>query len=84
MNFTIGLDQSGGNDFQLHVLTSEMARNNTSLNNAIILDCYSWDAVLLKVKEILEQCRGDNWEEICSKLSKRMDWEYENYQPYSS
>ncbi len=84
MNFIIGIDQSGGNDFQLHVLTSEMARNRTSLDNAIILDYYSWDAVLLKVNEILEQCRGDNWEEICSKLSKHTAWEYENYQPYSS
>ncbi|MGC3835272.1 Imm8 family immunity protein [Moritella viscosa] len=56
MNFTIGLDQSGGNDFQLHVLTSDMVTSNTSLSNAIVLDCYAWDAVLLKVNAILDQC----------------------------
>lgn len=84
MNFTIGLDQSGGNDFQLHVLTSDMVTSNTSLSNAIVLDCYAWDAVLLKVNAILDQCSGENWEEISNKLSKHMAWEYENYQTYSS
>jgi hypothetical protein len=84
MNFTIGLDQSGGNDFQLHVLTSDMVASNTSLSNAIVLDCYTWDTVLLKVNAILDQCSGENWEEISIKLSKHMAWEYENYHTYSS
>jgi hypothetical protein len=84
MNFTIGLDQSGGNDFQLHVLTSDMVTSNTSLSNAIVLDCYAWDAVLLKVNAILDQCSGENGEEISNKLSKHIAWEYENYQTYSS
>jgi len=84
MNFTIGLDQSGGNDFQLHVLTSDMVTSNTSLSNAIVLDCYAWDVVLLKVNAILDQCSGENWEGISNKLSKHMAWEYENYQTYSS
>jgi len=83
MNFTIGPDQKGGDNFQLHILTTEMAQSKTSLTHAIILERYSWDAVLLKVNEILNQSKGEHWDTISTKLSKHMAWEFEDYQPYN-
>lgn len=81
MNFTIGPDSQGGNNFQLHVLTSNMLNNGTSLKSAVVLEDYSWDALLEKIDEIIELCSGSDWEEVCSKMANHMDWEYDNYQP---
>ncbi|WP_426370033.1 Imm8 family immunity protein [Pseudocolwellia sp. HL-MZ7] len=83
VNFTIGPNRKGGDNFLLHVVTTEIAQSNQSLANAVILDSYSWDAVLLKVNEILNQSSGENWNIISTKLSKRMAWEFEDYQPYN-
>ncbi|MEL0660025.1 Imm8 family immunity protein [Psychromonas arctica] len=83
VNFTIGPDHRGGDNFQLRVLTTDMAQSVTSLANAIILERYSWDAVLLKVKEMLNQSKGESWDIMSDKLSKYMAWEFENYQPYN-
>jgi len=84
MNFTIGPDKRGGDNFQLHVLTTEMVMPETSTANAIVLERYSWDALIQQVNKILEQCQGETWDIISSKLAKYMEWEFDNYQPYKA
>ncbi|WKY60117.1 Imm8 family immunity protein [Vibrio sp. SNU_ST1] len=82
VNFVIGPDQKGGDSFQLNVLTTKMAQSKKPIANTIMLDSYSWNAVLLKVNEILKQCSGENWDVVSSKLSKHMAWEFEDYKVY--
>ena len=82
MNFTIGQDMKGGDNFQVHIITPNNLKGKNSDKHAIVLNEYSWLYVLSAVDNMLEKCQGSNWSEISEKLSKLMYWEFENYQPY--
>lgn len=81
MNFTIGYDQGGGDNFLLHVVSPINLQGPESDKYAIVLTEYSWNLVLERVNNILEKCHGNNWSEISEKLSNHMYWEFENYKP---
>ena len=48
---------------------------------ALIVEEYSWTAVMAAVSEILQQVEGPDWHSIAMALSARFYWEFENYQP---
>lgn len=81
INLTIGLDgDSGGNNFQLHILTTQTVKNHKGKKKySIVLKEYSWEQVLQSVDRILSDCVGYDWHDISAKLSERMQWEYEGY-----
>jgi len=81
MNFTIGYDQRGGDNFQLHVVSPRNLRGPKSDQYSIVINEYSWKSVLEKVNNILKQCHGSDWSDISDKLSKYMYWEFDNYKP---
>jgi len=81
MNFTIGLDQNGGDNFQVRVVTPSNLRGEESGQYAIILNSYSWTAVISSIEVMLEQCQDIGWSGISNQLSKLMYWEYQDYQP---
>lgn len=83
MNFTIGYDKKGGDNFQLHVITPNNLQGPDSAKYAIVLNNYKWESVLAEVNKILGLCHGSDWEEVSAKLAKYMSWEFENYQPYT-
>ncbi len=82
MNFTIGPDSEGGDNFQVRIVTPNNLHGKDSAKHAIILNEYSWPQVIVEVESILEQCLGINWAGVSEQLSQFMYWEYENYQPY--
>jgi len=82
MNFTIGPDMKGGDNFQVHVVTPNNLHGKDSDKHSIVLGEYSWSSVLATVESMLEDCQGSNWSEISEKLSQLMYWEFENYLPY--
>lgn len=82
MNFTIGSDSKGGDNFQVRVATPNNLRGNNAAYHAIILNEYVWPKVLSAVEAILGQCQDPNWEDITRQLSQLMYWEFENYTPY--
>jgi hypothetical protein len=82
MNFTIGPDDTSGDNFQAHVMTTAQIGRTTSTQYAIILESYSWARLLAEVEKILGQCQGKDWVEISGKLSHFMYWEFQDYRPY--
>lgn len=83
MNFTIGYDKKGGDNFQLHVVTPNNLQGPDSAKYAIVLNSYKRELVLAEVNKILGLCHGSDWEEVSDKLATYMNWEFENYQPYT-
>ncbi|RYV01200.1 hypothetical protein SOPP22_16735 [Shewanella sp. OPT22] len=82
MNFTIGLSNSvGGDNFLVRIATYNNIELTESIDHTILLDEYSFPQVLSEVDDLLSKCQGNNWEEISSKLSKYMHWEFQDYQP---
>lgn len=82
VNFTIGPDFKGGDNFQVRIVTPNNLRGKDSAKHAIILNEYSWSKVLDAVEAMLEQCQDISWIGISEQLSQLMYWEYDNYQPY--
>ena len=82
MNFIIGPDDEGGDNFQVRIVTPNNLHGKNSAKHAIILDEYSWPKVIAAVEAILEQCQGINWAGVSEQLSQLMCWEYEDYKPY--
>ena len=82
MNFTIGPDMKGGDNFQVRIVTPNNLSGKNSSKHAIVLNEYSWPNVVEAVDVLLENCKGLNWSEISEQLSRHMYWEFENYQPY--
>ena len=81
MNFTIGPDIKGGDNFQIHIVTPNNLQGKNADKYALVIRNYSWPVVLNNIENILENCQGENWSEVSEKLSQLMYWEFENYQP---
>jgi hypothetical protein len=80
----IGFPDSGGADlFYVDVMTPQ-AINNHNLGRQlsqrrIIVNPYSWEAVIEAVRAILECCAGDDWSQQSALLAMHFSWEFENY-----
>lgn len=80
-------DQQGADLFYVHVL-SEAAALQLDIdrikrrNKEIIVEDYSWSAVMSEVDQILRKVEGASWNEIARKLGQSFDWEFEKYRPH--
>src|SRR5689334_16825352 len=81
MTFTIGPDQTGGDNFQVHIVTPNNLRGANAGKYAIVINYYEWSSVLDEVEKILDSCRGTDWREIAENLAKSLHWEFEDYKP---
>jgi hypothetical protein len=79
INFTIGIRPPSGDNFILHIVTP----NNLELLNrySLVIDAFDLKKILTHVHQILEKCKGDDWQEISNQLSQFFEWEFENYRP---
>lgn len=82
MNFTIGPDNKGGDNFQVRVATPNNLHDKHSAKHTIILNEYTWPKVIAAVEGMLEQCQDVSWADISEQLAQLMYWEFDNYQPY--
>jgi hypothetical protein len=83
----IGLAGSQGADmFYVRVLSGAAARQldarELARQKKIVVEDYSWGAVIRAVDGILREIDGSSWDEIAQKLSQKFDWEFENYRAY--
>ena len=46
---------------------------------SLIIDTFSWEQVEAALEKLLSHCSGRDWAEVTDKLTKVLDWEYENY-----
>ena len=75
-------DYSEEDNFEVWVTTSQgLKENSNNLNlingKKIILEEYSWDNLTKAIDNILEDCKGEDWNEISGKLAKHFYWEYD-------
>jgi len=78
-------DSDGADYFYVDVLTPQ-AINHLNLGKRlsqrkIIVNPYTWEAVLESVRATLERCAGENWSQQSTLLAKCFSWEFENYRP---
>jgi hypothetical protein len=86
LTLTIGEPGSvGADDFQVCVATpaglkSQLGRRSRPRGSgevkAIVVQEYSWNAVLNAIEERLDACRGHHWGEVQEKLRAHFNWEY--------
>lgn len=70
-------------NFEVWVTTSQSLKENSKnidlINGKkIILEEYSWDNLTKEIDNILESCKGEDWNDISKKLAKHFYWEYED------
>lgn len=79
-------DQQGADMFYVNVLSEATARQlnagELEMRKKIVLEEYSWSAVMRAVDDILRPVEGASWTEIAQKLSQKFDWEFENYREH--
>jgi hypothetical protein len=81
VNFTIGTDKMGGDNFLVRIVTPNNLHGKNSDKWAIVIVEYSWENILAKINRLLEESSGDDWADISRNLSSRMHWEYQDYRP---
>jgi hypothetical protein len=89
LELSIGLPGSVAADiYQVCVATPSGLRSTlgrdvkprcSAQSRPIVLQHYSWAALLEAIQERLESCAGADRLEIQEKLGRQFDWEYENY-----
>ena len=87
MTLTIGLPGSQAADnFQVCVATPPGLHSPDGLRTrpkggdqppAIVVQSYSWAAVVSEIERRLVACTGRDWSEVCEKLRHQFAWEYE-------
>jgi hypothetical protein len=72
--------------FYVNVLSEAAARQldagELARRKKIVVEDYSWSAVMRAVDDILHEVEGISWNEIAQKLSQKFDWEFDNYREY--
>lgn len=87
MNFSIGMaGEEGADNFQVHVVTRKSSSSSSAVEPkySVVLEAYSWPALLKAVAAVLESCKGSNWNDISAKLAGKFAWEFDSYTPYKS
>ena len=78
--------QQGAEMFYVNVLSEAAARQldagELARRKKIVVEDYSWSAVMRAVDDILREVEGTSWNEIAQKLSQKFDWEFDNYREY--
>lgn len=78
--------QQGADLFYVNVLSGPAARQldtgELARRKKIVVEDYSWSAVMRAVDDILRGVEGTSWREIAQQLSQKFDWEFENYGEY--
>lgn len=82
----VGLkDTQGEESFDIQVCTPQWFLSNLKKDDVIpgrhflfVLE-YNFDRIFRRIKELIESCSGNNWQEIAEKVSRIGHWEFEDY-----
>ena len=87
VEFVIGAGESeAGDTFQAMIVnTSALQKRATGktildLRGYLLVQEFNWNNILTYVEKIATDCKGETWEEVAHKLSKRLLWEYEDHE----
>ena len=82
LGMTIGCDAHAGDNFWVRVVSpNNIGFGPESKNHIIVLNEYSWAAVVSSVDEILKKCSDINWFGMQEQLREHFSWEYEDINP---
>tara|TARA_R110000851_G_scaffold282906_1_gene436431 strand:+ start:693 stop:1076 length:384 start_codon:yes stop_codon:yes gene_type:complete len=76
-------DSEGADVFSFEVCTPKAFERDsgaTWLKGTLLVESFDWKTVEQALQQYIMQCAGESWDEIASKLSRQLDWEFEDYQ----
>jgi len=86
LKLTIGIvGENGGDYFDVDIYSYKTyikffnKPNNTLEKGIIILEEYNYSNIKSEIIGIISKCENDNWLSIANCLSKKFNWEFENY-----
>ena len=77
--------QSGEESFDIEVCTPNWLEATYKANQVVIglhhliVQDYNYQMIIREIKAFLQDCSGDNWNDIAKKVSRLGKWEFENY-----
>ena len=82
----IGPEESEGADlFYVNILSESAAQalseEEFARTKKIVVEPYSWPAVIAALEQILRFVEGADWATIAEQLRTKFDWEFDNYRP---
>ena len=78
-------DAPGEESFDIQVCTPKWLASNMKNedvlfgNHLLIVLEYNFAKILNKIERYVRACKGNNWNEIASKLARMFHWEFEGY-----
>ncbi len=88
MNADVGILGSEGADiFGFTVVTPAFLVKNPETHwgrGYLLVQEFSWREVERMVSRLVSSVSAESWEDAAKQLSRFMDWEFDNYQPYES
>ncbi len=45
---------------------------------------YDFDRIMERIRSYVQNCQGENWNEIAQKVGRLAHWEFEDYRPHPS
>jgi len=80
----IGPDSEAGEEsFEFEVLSPDRIVEvgaSRWMRSILVLESFSLSEVRDRVEKLLRHCEGDSWAKVAAKLSRYMNWEYEEYE----
>ncbi len=87
----VGLEGSeGAESFDIHVCTPKWLLSNLKKEDVVcgrhllIVNEFNFERILNRIRDLIESCRGDDWDEIATKASRIGYWEFEDYKEDTS
>lgn len=79
----IGPDRSDGAElFYVNIVSPKVAETMVTKAKKLIIEDYSWSAVLTHVTNVLDSIEAPDWTGITDILRVKFNWEFESYRPY--
>lgn len=83
-------NEESGETFDIEIYTPKWLISNFHKNDillvkhALIVFEYNYELIYQKLKQLIESCTGESWNEIALKIGKFAAWEFEDYDSHSN
>ena len=77
--------KDGEESFDIEVCTPKWLEETYGVDDVVIgrhyliVREYSYERLVCSIKDFLQQCSGENWDEVAVKVSRLGMWEFEDY-----
>ncbi|MFN0318406.1 MAG: Imm8 family immunity protein [Burkholderiales bacterium] len=79
--------EPGADTFNFTVITPAFLAKNPEVrwgHGYLLMPAFSWREVERMVSRLVSGVSVENWEDAAKQLTRYMEWEFDNYQPYES